>query len=271
MPIASYGYVYGVKISNNIINVDSAATNNYGIDIMLYNHDESGDWGDRGISNPDNFEIIDNNITITCSDSSSMAEGIYLDTITNSVVKDNNINVNTVGTTVNYGMQLADSYPWTNYMAPLNSGYNVTIVGNNFVLDSNDMVYGLTVISLSNMDMIESEDLIRNFIISDNTLNIKSGTGAIGIGVKTSDVDLSGNTIIIDADLTKPVQASVDNEFGSESSAIDVVNYQEYIGTYYNITIVENIISANVESIKVLQNETDNEPLIVEDNNPNLQ
>ena len=266
MPIASYGYVYGVKISNNIINVDSAATNNYGIDIMLYNHDESGDWGDRGISNPDNFEIIDNNITITCSDSSSMAEGIYLDTITNSVVKDNNINVNTVGTTVNYGMQLADSYPWTNYMAPLNSGYNVTIVGNNFVLDSNDMVYGLTVISLSNMDMIESEDLIRNFIISDNTLNIKSGTGAIGIGVKTSDVDLSGNTIIIDADLTKPVQASVDNEFGSESSAIDVVNYQEYIGTYYNITIVENIISANVESIKVLQNETDNEPLIVEDN-----
>ncbi|WP_298534861.1 Ig-like domain repeat protein [uncultured Methanobrevibacter sp.] len=266
MPIASYGYVYGVKIANNIINVDSAATNNYGIDIMLYNHDESGGWGDRGISNPDNFEIIGNNITITCSDSSSMAEGIYLDTITNSVVKDNNINVKTVGTTVNYGMQIADSYPWTDMSDPLNSAYNISIEGNTFELNSNDMVYGLTVISLSNMDMIEYEDLIRNFIITGNTINIKSGTGAIGVGLKTSDVELAGNTIIIDADSTKPVQASVDNEFGSESSAIDVVNYQEYIGIYYNITVVENIISANVESIKVLQDESGNQPLVIEDN-----
>ncbi|MDO4731856.1 MAG: hypothetical protein Q4B14_07060, partial [Clostridia bacterium] len=110
MPIVSYGYVYGVNITNNIINVDSAATNTYGIDIMIYNHDETGGWGDCGLSNPTEFYIANNIIDIKTAESTNVAEGMYLDTITNSIVKNNTIKVTTVGTTVNYGLQLADSY-----------------------------------------------------------------------------------------------------------------------------------------------------------------
>ena len=97
---------------------------------MLYLKGESEEdpWGPRGDSNPDQFSIISNTINLTCLPSSSVGEAIYLDTVTNSVVKDNNIYVKTVGTTVNYGLQLSDSYPWSDYtMDLLNSGHDVAI------------------------------------------------------------------------------------------------------------------------------------------------
>ena len=267
MPIVSYGFVSDVNITNNEINVVSAATNTYGIDIMLYNHNETWGWGDRGLSNPANFYIANNIIDITTTDSSSVAEGIYLDTIVDSVVKNNTVKVTSVGTTVNYGLQIADSYPWFDFSNPLNSAYNVTIEDNTFLLNSNDMVYGLTVISLCSMDMVDyDEDFVKDFRIIDNVIKINSGTGALGIGVKTSDIVVERNFVSIVADPSKEILANPDNEFGNESAAIAVVDFSDYSGYFYNNTVSNNLISANVDAISILENETDNEPLVVEDN-----
>ena len=195
-----------------------------------------------------------------------MVEAMYLDTITQATVEGNTIHVETTGSVANYGIQVSDGHRYAS--TPLNSSSGVSIIGNTFELSSNDMAYGITVISLSNEDT-ESEVLVKDFVISGNKIKISSEKGAIAIGVKTSDVVVIDNTIELLADSDAIIQAYPDPAFGNESIAIFVNNYDNYVGDithYYNITVTDNDVQSNVLAIKVTEESDDNEPLVIEDN-----
>ena len=120
--IITKGLVDEVDIVGNDIKMTSATSYTYGLDLTYYL-----DWYNYADGNAKNFFIADNTIDIESTAVTGMAEAMYLDSIINSVIEGNTINVVTDNAGVAaYGMQVSDSWgflndPWAS------SAYNVTI------------------------------------------------------------------------------------------------------------------------------------------------
>ena len=198
MAIVAYGYVDDVEITNNNIKMVTAAAYNYGIDFNKWLPDYS-----KGMGNAEHLFVANNDINITSTASFGMVEAFYIDTVANSVFKNNTINTYSGPGVVNYAIAVADScgydvmahYFDDEYVGG-DSPYNITIIDNNINIESGDMAYGITVISWSNTD-IWYEDIIKDMVISNNDLTINSQTGAIGIGAQSSDVEITDNKQLI--------------------------------------------------------------------------
>ncbi|WP_158499620.1 Ig-like domain-containing protein [Methanobrevibacter olleyae] len=260
MAIVTKGYVDETTITNNKIIMNSAADYTYGIDLAYYIT-----WTEYGSSNAEHFYLANNDINIVSTTNSGMGEGMYLDSIINSVIENNYINVVTENAAVaNYGMQVSDSWGFLN--TPFaSSPYNITIKNNTVVLDSADMAYGITVISLWPYDEAY-ETIVKDITISANDVTINSQTGAVGIGAKSSDVSITDNKVNISADVSKDVQAYADPAFGNESYAIFVNNFDKDNGYYVNNTVTGNIIVSNVQAIKTTKDDDNVQPLTIENN-----
>ena len=262
MAIVSYGFVNNTIVTGNTITMNSAATYTYGLDFMYY----LPGWKEHASSNAANFFVANNDISITATGESGMAEAMYLDSIIDSVIEGNNIFVKTTTPgLVNYAMQVSDS--WGFYADPYgDSPYNVAIKDNNIVLDSADLAYGITEISLwpYNEDF---ETLIKDMVITGNDVTITSQSGAVGIGVQSSDVEITDNKVTINAG-NKAFESNPDPVFGSDSYAIYIKNYDNLydMGYFKNNTVTGNTIVSNVEAIKAYEEGDQVQPLTIENN-----
>ena len=260
MAIVTYGYVDGTIIVNNEINMESAGYYTYGIDLCYY----LANWAGSGDANGEHFYVANNKINIHSTAFGGMAEAMYLDTIINSVIEGNNITVVTDNAGVaNYGMQVSDSWgffndPWAA------SPYNVTIKDNTIVLDSADLAYGISVISLWPYDEMYGP-IVKDMIISGNEVNITTQAEGVGICADSSDVSIVDNKVTLKAD-HNPIAAYVDSYIGNESCAIFVNNFNNNMGYYVNNTVTGNTIETTENPIRVSKNEDGNDPLVIEDN-----
>ena len=271
MAIVTYGYVDEVTIVGNEINMESAAGYTYGIDLSHY----LANWAGQGEGNAEHFYIADNYINIASTSSFGMVEAFYVDSVANSVIVNNIIKTTSGPGVANYAIAVADSCGY-NAMAAMfddeyNKGlspFNITISQNDIIIDSGDMAYGITVISWYDYDIYFGE-VVKDMVISENDVTIVSETGAIGIGVQSSDVEMIDNTVTVTTRPDATVAANPDPVFGSESYAIFIDNYNDDFGYYHNTTVTGNTITSNVLPIKVLKTAEDDErvlPLVVENN-----
>lgn len=192
------GYISGLKIEDNTISVKGNAPYSYGVQL--------GSYG--AISNPENIVISNNAIDVNVED--CMAEAIYLDNPNNAVVEANNVTVANTGDYCAYGIQIGDSAQYVYYEAgyedALTSARNVLIKDNSFVVSSDYMVYGITVLDFGvsgydedmadlgyNMPATYQFDL--NTTISGNTVYGVSKKGVIGIGGQTYNMTVVGNDV----------------------------------------------------------------------------
>ena len=265
--IATHGFVSGVSITNNVITMKSDVMYTYGIDLIHY---LSIDPSVAGMDAAEDFNVSDNTIIIDSTAQTGMAEGMYLDTLVGSLFENNIIKISTMGACANYGIQLADSYAFFDFDNWAPSPYNVTIKGNDISLKSTDMAYGITVISIYDFGPEMESDWIKDIVIADNTVNIESQKGAMGIGAKSSDVEITNNNIFVIANAEAINGAYPDPEFGDETAAITLVTFDPNMGAvdydYFNITVTGNTITTNVAPFNITKNETGNQPLVVEDN-----
>ncbi|MBO7241092.1 MAG: hypothetical protein J6U90_01380, partial [Methanobrevibacter sp.] len=208
--IMTKGLVEDVTIVGNEIKMTSAASYTYGLDLTYYL-----DWYTFGDGNAKNFYIAENTFDIESTAQSGMAEAMYLDSIIDSVIEGNNINVKTTNPGVsNYAMQVADSWgffndPWAS------SPYNVAIKDNTIVLDSADLAYGISVISLWSYTE-DYDEIIKDMVISGNDVTITTQTEGVGISASSSDVSITDNKVTLNA-AHDPVQAYTDGYIGNIS------------------------------------------------------
>ena len=255
--IKTNGFVEGIKILNNVINMNSAAAYNYGIDLAYYYT-----WFDHAPTNAKDFLISGNDISIVSS--GSLAEALYLDTLINTEVVDNNIYVKTTGEgAAAYGMQVADSWGFSqdDWAA---SPYNVSIRDNKVVLDASDLAYGISVISLYPYDE-DGETIVKDFVVSGNDVTINTQTEGVGIASHSSDVSITDNNVTLIAD-QNPVQAYTDSYIGNVSYGIFVNNFDVYMGNFVNNTVTGNTIISNVQGINAAKDDEDVQPLTIENN-----
>ena len=255
--IKTNGFVEGIKILNNVINMNSAAAYNYGIDLAYYYT-----WFDHAPTNAKDFLISGNDISIVSS--GSLAEALYLDTLINTEVVDNNIYVKTTGEgAAAYGMQVADSWGFyeDDWAA---SPYNVSIRDNKVVLDASDLAYGISVISLYPYDE-DGETIVKDFVVSGNDVTINTQTEGVGISASSNDVSITDNNVTLIAD-QNPVQAYTDSYIGNVSYGIFVNNFNKDMGNFVNNTVTGNTIISNVQGINAAKDDEDVQPLTIENN-----
>ncbi|MBO7209906.1 MAG: hypothetical protein J6V44_02685, partial [Methanobrevibacter sp.] len=257
--IMTKGLVEDVTIVGNEIKMTSAASYTYGLDLTYYL-----DWYTFGDGNAKNFYIAENTFDIESTAQSGMAEAMYLDSIIDSVIEGNNINVKTTNPGVsNYAMQVADSWgffndPWAS------SPYNVAIKDNTIVLDSADLAYGISVISLWSYTE-DYDEIIKDMVISGNDVTITTQTEGVGISASSSDVSITDNKVTLNA-AHDPVQAYTDGYIGNISYAIYVNNFNKDMGYFVNNTVTGNTIVSNVRPIKAYEEGDQAQPLTIENN-----
>ena len=260
MAIVTYGFVDGTTIVNNEINMESAAGYTYGIDLCYW----LANWAGYGDANAKNFYVAGNDINIHSTAAYGMAEAMYLDTITNSVIEDNNIHVVTDNAGVaNYGMQVADS--WGFFNDPYaSSAFDITIANNNIILDSADLAYGISVISLWPYDE-DYGTIVKDIVISGNDMTIFTKTEGVGICAQSSDVSITDNKVALRAE-SNPIAAYVDSYIGDTSYGIYVNNFNKDMGYYTNNAVTDNVIFSNAQAINVAKEGTSVAPLVIESN-----
>ncbi|WP_458454356.1 hypothetical protein [Methanobrevibacter sp.] len=257
--IITKGYVEDIDVSDNIIDMTSAASYTYGVDFAYYYT-----WYDHAPTNAKGFTVSGNDISIVSTASSGMAEALYLDTLIDTEISNNNIYVKTTNPRVsNYGMQVADSWGFLEDDFAT-SPYNVTIKGNTIVLDAADLAYGISAISLWPYDE-EYENIVKDIVISGNDVTINTQTEGVGISATSSDVSITDNKVTLNA-AHDPVQAYTDSYIGNISYAIFVNNFNEDMGNFVNNTVTGNTIVSNVEAIKATKEDSDVQPLTIENN-----
>ena len=254
------GFVDETTIANNVINMESAVSYTYGLDLAYYL-----DWYTAGDANGQHFNVANNDINIHSTAATGMAEAMYLDSIINSVIEGNTINVVTDNAGVsNYGMQVSDSWgffndPWAS------SPYNVAIKDNTIVLDAADLAYGISAISLYPYDE-DNEKIVKDMVISGNDVTITTQTEGVGISASSNDVSITDNKVTLNA-AHGPVQAYTDGYIGNISYAIFVNNFNKDMGNFVNNTVTGNTIVSNVQAIKATKEDDDVQPLTIENNN----
>ena len=253
------GFVDETTIANNVINMESAASYTYGLDLAYYL-----DWYTAGDANGQHFNVANNDINIHSTAPTGMAEAMYLDSIINSVIEGNNINVVTDNAGVAaYGMQVSDSWgffndPWAS------SAYNVTINDNTIVLDAADLAYGISAISLYPYDE-DLEQIVKDMVISGNDVTITAQTEGVGISASSNDVSITDNKVTLNAGHS-PVQAYTDGYIGNVSYGIFVNNFNKDMGNFVNNTVTGNTIVSNVQAINAAKDGDEVQPLTIEDN-----
>ena len=253
------GFVDETTIANNVINMESAASYTYGLDLAYYL-----DWYTAGDANGQHFNVANNDINIHSTAATGMAEAMYLDSIINSVIEGNNINVVTDNAGVAaYGMQVSDSWgffydPWAS------SAYNVTINDNTIVLDAADLAYGISAISLYPYDE-DNEKIVKDMVISGNDVTITTQTEGVGISASSNDVSITDNKVTLNAGHS-PVQAYTDGYIGNVSYGIFVNNFNKDMGNFVNNTVTGNTIVSNVQAINAAKDGDEVQPLTIEDN-----
>ena len=260
MAIVAYGFVDEISINSNTILVNSIIGSNYAIDTSSYLHN----WT-KCEKNANHFIITNNMINIDSSCDNGCSVGIYLDSVVNSLIEGNTIAIHTEGDSSNYGIQLVDTF-YSNFGEGGISPYNITINDNNINLESNDMTYGITVISLNPYNA-DFEEYVKDMVISSNDLTINSAKGAIGIGAASSDVLITNNALSISADSEEINNAYIDSFFGNESAAIFVRNFDNNWGYCNNTTVSYNSGISNVQPIRVSDEEDERAMPLVIDNN----
>ena len=249
MAIVIYGHSEDIAVTNNVINMETAATYNYGIDVSIY-----GPGYVPGSANAKNLVISDNTVNMHTTSATGMGEAIYLDTLTNSIVENNNIYVKTENDAANYGIALADSSNWLG--DGVTAPYNVTIRKNTVYLDSNDMANGISVISA------KAFEGSRNFVIADNDVTVNSAKGAHGIATYTPDVEISGNTVTVFANPDVENNAYCSNYLGNHSAAIFINN----VDPNSNNIVKDNEIYTTVDKINYTNVEDEQLKPVIEDN-----
>ena len=253
------GFVDETTIANNVINMESAASYTYGLDLAYYL-----DWYTAGDANGQHFNVANNDINIHSTAPTGMAEAMYLDSIINSVIEGNNINVVTDNAGVaNNAMQVSDSWgffndPWAS------SAYNVTINDNTIVLDAADLAYGISAISLYPYDE-DNEKIVKDMVISGNDVTITTQTEGVGISASSNDVSITDNKVTLNAGHS-PVQAYTDGYIGNVSYGIFVNNFNKDMGNFVNNTVTGNTIVSNVQAINAAKDGDEVQPLTIEDN-----
>ena len=253
------GFVDETTIANNVINMESAVSYTYGLDLAYYL-----DWYTAGDANGQHFNVANNDINIHSTAATGMAEAMYLDSIINSVIEGNNINVVTDNAGVAaYGMQVSDSWgffndPWAS------SPYNVAIKDNTIVLDAADLAYGISAISLYPNDE-DNEKIVKDMVISGNDVTITTQTEGVGISASSSDVSITDNKVTLNAGHS-PVQAYTDGYIGNVSYGIFVNNFNKDMGNFVNNTVTGNTIVSNVQAINAAKDGDEVQPLTIEDN-----
>ena len=255
------GYVDDVRILGNEINMLSATKSTYGIDLAYYYT-----WDDHGTTNAQHFLVSGNDINIISNTEidDGMAEAMYLDTLINSQIVNNNINVKTTNPGVaNYAMQVADSWGFyeDDFAA---SPYNVTISENSIVLDSADLAYGISIISIWDYDE-DRNVIVKDMVISNNDLTITTLTEGVGICSASSDAIIKDNKISLNASGGE-VKAYVDSYIGDTSYGIFVHNYKEWYFAFVNNTVTGNTIVSNVQGIKAAKDDEEVQPLVIGEN-----
>ena len=254
------GFVDETTIANNVINMESAASYTYGLDLAYYL-----DWYTAGDANGQHFNVANNDINIHSTAATGMAEAMYLDSIINSVIEGNNINVVTDNAGVAaYGMQVSDSWgffndPWAS------SAYNVTINDNTIVLDAADLAYGISAISLWSYTEDYEDTIVKDMVISGNDVTITTQTEGVGISASSSDVSITDNKVTLNAGHS-PVQAYTDGYIGNVSYGIFVNNFNKDMGNFVNNTVTGNTIVSNVQAINAAKDGDEVQPLTIEDN-----
>ena len=235
------GFISGLKIEDNTISVKGNAPYSYGIQL--------GSYG--AISNPENIVISNNAIDVNVED--CMAEAIYLDNPNNVVVEANNVTVANTGDYCAYGIQIGDSaqyvYYEAGYVGALTSARNVLIKDNSFVVSSDYMVYGITVLDFGvsgydedmadygfNMPATYQFDL--NTTISGNTVYGVSKKGVIGIGGQTYNMTVVGNDVT--AVGTSAEEMATGDALGNHTSALCVQYNAAYADDEYFIVVKDN-------------------------------
>ena len=257
--IITKGLVDEVDIVGNDIKMTSAASYTYGLDLAYYL-----DWYTAGDANGQHFNVANNDINIHSTAPTGMAEAMYLDSIINSVIEGNNINVVTDNAGVAaYGMQVSDSWgffndPWAS------SAYNVTINDNTIVLDAADLAYGISAISLYPYDE-DNEKIVKDMVISGNDVTITTQTEGVGISASSNDVSITDNKVTLNAGHS-PVQAYTDGYIGNVSYGIFVNNFNKDMGNFVNNTVTGNTIVSNVQAINAAKDGDEVQPLTIEDN-----
>ena len=257
--IITKGLVDEVDIVGNDIKMTSAASYTYGLDLAYYL-----DWYTAGDANGQHFNVANNDINIHSTAPTGMAEAMYLDSIINSVIEGNNINVVTDNAGVAaYGMQVSDSWgffndPWAS------SPYNVAIKDNTIVLDAADLAYGISAISLYPNDE-DNEKIVKDMVISGNDVTITTQTEGVGISASSSDVSITDNKVTLNAGHS-PVQAYTDGYIGNVSYGIFVNNFNKDMGNFVNNTVTGNTIVSNVQAINAAKDGDEVQPLTIEDN-----
>ena len=257
--IITKGLVDEVDIVGNDIKMTSAASYTYGLDLAYYL-----DWYTAGDANGQHFNVANNDINIHSTAATGMAEAMYLDSIINSVIEGNNINVVTDNAGVAaYGMQVSDSWgffndPWAS------SPYNVAIKDNTIVLDAADLAYGISAISLYPNDE-DNEKIVKDMVISGNDVTITTQTEGVGISASSSDVSITDNKVTLNAGHS-PVQAYTDGYIGNVSYGIFVNNFNKDMGNFVNNTVTGNTIVSNVQAINAAKDGDEVQPLTIEDN-----
>jgi len=160
-------------------------------------------------------------------------------------------------------MQVADSWgffndPWAS------SPYNVAIKDNTIVLDSADLAYGISVISLYPYDE-NYDEIVKDMVVSGNDVTITTQTEGVGISASSSDVSITDNKVTLNAGHS-PVQAYTDGYIGNVSYGVFVNNFNKDMGNFVNNTVTGNTIVSNVQAINVAKDGEEVQPLTIEDN-----
>jgi|GEM_PF-5090745 len=250
--IITEGYVSNITIFDNDILITGNLSYVYGIDIMAW--DSNYNFAE---DNPSNINISNNSIFIASNASSGMAEAIYLDTLKDSVVEYNDIDINVSGENAfAYGIAIGDSaysnsimsfYYDEDYDAAdmVQSPSNITINGNYLNISSEYMIYGIVADVLGVMDD-ESDELVSapksNIVISDNTLYAGSAKGVFGIALAgVTDSEIVNNQLNITGGSISDV-SSPDN-LGVGTDAIILKRDKSTGKTDNNISIRNNSIN----------------------------
>lgn len=241
-------------ISNNNIYVNSKNDYAYGISISSYN--PYNYRFNREFSK--GYEIINNNIIII---SKNMAEAIFSDTIVESDIISNKINIISDG--CGYGIACVDV---------IGRPYGWNISGNEIIIHSKEMAY-LIEIHMSDNMVIENNYLYsqsnasygvathmsNNISINNNNINIFSsnlssvgnvsdvlgvGNSAIFIGGFTNHTNITGDIIYSNSDKAISIynSSSIIN-FGPNSYVISDINYHNYNIRPNDIILLDNLTS----------------------------
>ncbi|WP_458405244.1 hypothetical protein [Methanobrevibacter sp.] len=236
------GFVSGINISDNHMFYFGDINYGYGISQSGYNLDY----------NPEDFTISNNDIVLDHTGTTGVAEGIYLDNVVDAVIENNNITVSTYADVIAYGMQVSDSMysaiMYADYDGDETSPKDIVIRGNKINIESEYMIYGITVIS-SGIVIDEEGDpelcaFDLNITIADNEVIAKSDKGVIGIAGKVYNMTVINNNVTAIGTSAEGVVSY--DEIGVGTYALGVIYNGGTAEEDYYVVVRDNIVSTDV-------------------------